>query len=366
MKRALLLAVAAMLVAAEADAACSIQVQKQDLGRGKRWELSWNPVPGATKYVIEAIRDDADRGVTTLTRQDVVQRGGTTKVTKEVSVTTTVPLTVNYRVTSVGSVEPCVGTIAVSFPTDTALQRMARKSVIPLVGSTQGAHGALFKTSLRLRGTARNQRGLLVFHPANTPGRDSDPSIPYHLPGTMSVVEFDDVVAAFGQSGIGSIDIIPDYDPEEGWTVPSAEVRLFNVTSVGTFGTIEWQTQVHDFHDLAPDPVKSLTVNVPVRDLRLNLAVRTWAETTARVDVFRGGSVILSKDFPLPGDFLLFNSAAAMLGIDPQPGDIITIDLPDGMGVPLYTLTDNRTNDPALFMPPVRVRLDVGTFDVGF
>lgn len=365
MKRVLLFAAAALAAAADVHAACTLNLQKQDLGRGKRWELSWTAQTGVSKYTVEQIRTDAATGTTTIRKVDVEPRGGTTKVTKEVSITTTNTLTVDYRVTAVGAPEPCSATIAVTYPTDSPLQLAARRSVIPLVGSTRGANGSVFKTSLRLRATRPNQRGMLIFHPANVPGRDTDPSITYHLPGLASVIEFDDVVEAFGQSGIGSIDIVPDFSSDHGWTVPFAEVRLFNVTDTGTFGTIGWQTQVHDFHGEAIDPVKSLSVNVPSPELRLNLAVRSWGATRATVEVFRNGSVVVFKEFDLADHFLLFNSAAAMLG-DVQPGDIITIRLPEGGGVPLYTLTDNRTNDPALFMPPVRIRQDVGVFDVGF
>jgi hypothetical protein len=364
MTRALTFAVAAVF-AIEAHAACTLNLTRQDLGRGKSWELSWNAQTGATKYTLESIRKDAD-GTTTIRTQDVNPRGGSTKVTKEVSITTTTNLTVTYRVTAIGVSEPCSATIEVSYPTDTTLQLMSRRSTIPLVGSTRGANGSVFKTSLRLRATRPNQRGMLIFHPANVPGRDTDPSITYHLPGSASVLEYDDIVAQFGQSGIGSIDIVPDFSSEHGWTVPFAEVRLFNVTDAGTFGTIGWQTQVHDFHGQAPDAVTSLRVNVPSPELRLNLAVRSWAETTVTVELFRQGSIIASKDFELTRDFLLFNSAVAMLQTDVQPGDIITIRIPEGGAVPLYTLTDNRTNDPALFMPPVRIRSDVSNFDVGF
>ncbi|HYH05650.1 MAG TPA: hypothetical protein VEK11_01205 [Thermoanaerobaculia bacterium] len=355
----------AVLFTLEAHAACTLNLQKEDLGRGKSWELSWNTQTGATRYTLESIRKSAD-GTTTIRTQDVTPRGGSTKVTKEVAVTTTTNLTVTYRVTAVGVAEPCSATIDVGYPTDSTLQLMSRRSTIPLVGSTRGANGSVFKTSLRLRATRPNQRGMLIFHPANTPGRDTDPSITYHLPGLASVLEFDDVVAEFGQSGIGSIDIVPDFHSEHGWTVPVAEVRLFNVTDTGTFGTIGWQTQVHDFHGQAPDAVTTLSVNVPSPELRLNLAVRSWAATTATVELFRQGSVIAFKEFDLDRDFLLFNSATAMLQMDVQPGDIITIRVPEGGAVPLYTLTDNRTNDPALFMPPVRVRHDLSHFDVGF
>ncbi|MFP5246880.1 MAG: hypothetical protein ACLGH0_09315, partial [Thermoanaerobaculia bacterium] len=355
-------------VALQSDAACVLNLQKEDLGRGKRWELSWSPHPGATSYTVEQIREDEETGTVTIRKVTVQPRGGATRITREVGVLTTVPLTITYRITAVGSPEPCSGTIDVSYPTDTKFQQITRKSVIPLVGSARGANGSLFKTSLRLRGTGGTQRGILVFHPANVPPHDTDPSMTYEIVGSSSIVEYDDIVTAFGATGIGTIDIIPDFSSSNGWTVPAAEVRLFNVTDVGTFGTIEPQTQAYDFLGEHVDPIKSLSVTVPdPAILRLNLAVRSFDDDVlALVEVRRQGVTIVSKNFTLDRDFLLFNSAAVMTGIALQSGDIITISLPEGGGVPMYTLTDQRTNDPALFMPPVRIQTNVGVYDVGF
>lgn len=362
MKRVLMFT-GAMLLALQASAACTLNLQKEDLGRGRSWELSWLPQTGVQNFTLESIREDAN-GTTTTRRTNVETRS--VKVRKTVSVESTVPLTVTYRVTAIGGTEPCSASIQVTYPTDTTLQRAVRKSVIPFVGSAPGAHGAQFKTSLRLRATGPSQSGMLVFHPANTNATDGDPFLLYDLPGTASTVVFDDVVAAFGVSGIGSIDIVPDFDQSNGWQVPSAEVRLFNVSPDGTYGTIEAQTQAHDFLGGNLDPIEPLTVTIPTPDLRVNLAVRSFEPMVVDVEVLRNGSTISVRELELTTDFLLFNSADNITGVTLQPGDVVTLRMPNGGGVPMYTLTDNRTNDPALFMPPVRIRYDVGTWDVGF
>lgn len=350
--------------AADGFAACTLNLAKEDLGRGRSWELSWTPQAGVQNYTVESIRT-AENGTTNTRRINVESRSGS-KVRKEVSVQSTVPLTVTYRVSTVGGTEPCSASIDVTYPTDSTLQQAVRKSVIPLVGSARGANGSDFKTSLRLRATGPRQSGILVFHPANQAGSDGDPFLVYNLPGTASTVNYDDVVAAFGVSGLGSIDIIPDFDQSEGWKVPTAEVRLFNVTPEGTYGTIEAQTQAHDFLGGSVEPIEPLTVTIPAPDLRVNLAVRSFEPATVDVEVLRNGSTISVKEYELANDFLLFNSADNIAGIPLQPGDVITIRMPNGGAVPMYTLTDNHTNDPALFMPPVRIRYDVGTWDVGF
>lgn len=353
-------------LAAESEAACTLNLQKEDLGRGKRWELSWTPQTGATHYLLESIRTDPETGSTTVRKVEVQPRGGTSRVTREVSMLTTTLLTVTYRVTAVGTAEPCSATIDVTYQTDTATQRQMRKSVIPLVGSVRGAHDSHFKTTIRLRATRPSQRGILVFHPANVPARDTDPYINYFLPATNSVMVIDDLEAAFGVSGLGTIDIIPEYDDRSGWSVPFAEVRVFNVAPSGTFGTIEFQTQAYDYHGDNPDAIDLLMVTVPGPELRVNVGVRSFYETRVTFELVRNGSVIAARDYDLSQDMLFFNSADHTLGTPVAPGDTIIIRIADGGGVPMYSLTDNRTNDPALYMTPTRIHEDVSTYAVGF
>ncbi len=352
------------LLAFSAGAQCTLNLQKEDLGRGERWELSWDKVPGATGFILESPRTDPDTGTVTTYRKEIPIEAGT-RVTTEVAVKTSVDLTVPYRVIAIG-VPNCTGTIEVNWVSSVTFERIARKSVIPLVGSARGANDSNFKTSLRLRGTARNQKGILIFHPANVPARDSDPSLAYSLATTSSVIVYDDVVAAFGATGLGSIEIVPDFSTEHGWMVPYAEVRLFNVDATGTYGTLESQTQAIDFLSGNPDAITSLVLTVPGPELRVNLGARAFEETIVTMKVSRNGDVIASRDWPLTRDFLFFNSALASTGVTPQPGDTVTIEIPAGGAVPMYSLTDNRTNDPALFVPPTRIRFDVGAFDVGF
>jgi hypothetical protein len=346
------------------EAACTLNLKKEDLGRGERWELSWDKVPGATGFLLESPRVDEETGTVTTRRRDVPIEGGT-RVTTEVSVTTSQNLTVPYRVIATG-VADCSATIDVTYVSSVTFERLTRKSVIPLVGSARGANNSNFKTALRLRGTKRNQRGILVFHPANVPARDSDPVLTYSLPTTSDVIVYEDVVAAFGATGLGSIEIIPDFSTEHGWTVPYAEVRLYNVDDKGTYGTLESQTQAIDFLIGNPEAITSLILTTPGPELRVNLGVRAFQETVVTFKVSRDGDVIASRDWPLTRDFLFFNSALASTGITPQPGDLITIEIPAGGGIPMYSLTDNRTNDPALFVPPTRIQFDVGAADVGF
>jgi hypothetical protein len=364
MKRIVLFAIA-VIAAADLHAQCSLNLQKRDLGRGKSWELTWNTVSGIADYTLEVIRKDEEAGTTTTHSIDVDARGS--QATKTVAITTTVPLTVTYRVTAIGTPQPCSATINVTYPSDTPFQRVTRKSVIPLVGSTRGAGGALFKTSLRLRGTKSNQRGLLIFHPANAPAQITDPSIEYRLAGTASTQAWDDIVAAFGVNGVGTIDIVPEFTEQSRWSVPAAEIRLYNVTSVGTYGATEAQTQAYDYLAENPDALKEVTVTVPGPDLRLNLAIRSFElPTTAEAEVLRDGDRVAINAIDIPKETLLFNAAHFFTGFELRAGDVVTIRITGGGGIPLYTLTDNSTNDPALYAPPTRIRYQLEEFDIGF
>jgi len=357
-------AIVTVAMATDLSAQCSLNLQKTDLGRGKAWELSWNTVPGIDDYKLELIRTDDETGTTTTRVRELDSRGAA-KMKEEVSILTTVDLDVTYRVTAIGTPEPCSATIAVSYPNDADFRRIVRKSVIPLVGSTRGAGGSLFKTSLRLRATKTNQRGTIVFHPANAEATNNDPRLDYTLPTLNSIMEWDDVVAALGVNGIGTLDIVPD-GGANGWSVPAADVRLFNVAANGTYGATAIQTQAYDYLSASPDPLNTLTVTVPAIELRLNLAVRTFDAARTTIDVRRDGSKISTRRIDSDRETLLFDNAPNLTGFALQPGDVITITVSEGGGIPMYTLTDNQTNDPALYVPPTRVRYDVEAFDVGF
>ena len=67
-----------------------------------------------------------------------------------------------------------------------------------------------FKTSLRHRsgGSSRAARSSSIRPGA--PASENDPSIPYRVEAER-LSQFDDIVAAIGQSGIGSLDVISTF-----------------------------------------------------------------------------------------------------------------------------------------------------------
>lgn len=362
MKKLWVVVLAATLGALElqAQSQCTVTMKVRNERYGYRYSIGWDPVPNADTYVLEESTDN----FRTVYRTELVDQAPEA-LFREFSYQSSVEVRTKFRLTassSAGLIKPCSTTEDVVFSSDPAFRKVTQKSVIPLVGSTPGLNGSQFKTSVRLRATVDDQRGKLVLRRLNVYGSDRDPSIPYALAKRGDTLNFEDIGAAFNYVGLASLDIIPDGAAGGGKTVPFAEVRLFNVAAEGTFGTIESQTQPFDWNrDLGGQLISFV---VPPAGLRLNFGVRTFTASIVAVSVRRGdqdmgGTAIHTP----PGDTLIFGSASQMAGIDLQPGDVIRLG-GQGTWVPMYTLTDNNTNDPALYIPPVKVDLDVETYTV--
>lgn len=347
---------ALLLGSIQAYAECTVNIKATDERSGRRYTLSWDPVPGADTYTVEESFDNF-RTVTKYNFVDKPDEG----LRQQFQYQSSVELRVKYRVTASaggGQITPCSSIKELTYSSDASFRRVVQKSAIPLVGSTAGLNGSLFKTSVRFRATENDQRGTLILRRNNIPGTERDPKLTYNLAKKGDMLYFDDIVAAFGANGLGSIDIIPDSNAGGGFTVPFAEVRLFNVTPEGTFGTIESQTQPFDWsEDVGANHTTSFVV--PTSEMRLNIGIRSFTSSIVSLAVSRNGKGVAGFVQTPGGDSLIFGSAKEMLGgFDVQPGDVIRI-FGQGTFVPMFTLTDNRTNDPALFIPPVKVDLDV-------
>jgi hypothetical protein len=162
-------------------------------------------------------------------------------------------------------------------------------------------------------------------------------------------LHYDDIVAAIGQSGIGSIDIIStgpysrDFPVNE--MVP-VEVRLFNQAASGTYGGFESAVQGADAFHPSDWPVV-----VPSSRFRVNIGVRTI--TAAHVTFFHFSATrpLTQKTLDLPGDYVFMQSADSFFGEPVLEGDSIVIhfDGSDTIAIPFHTFTDNSTNDPSIF-----------------
>lgn len=344
-----LLAIAFAFCGVQTYAQCALDLKVTDLGQGKKFEVSFARVSSASGYLIE----ETVEGRTNINSFEISQDVTTSRYKRTFERQSTFNNKALYRVIGLG-VPFCDEERFANYKLDPTFRKAMVRSVIPLVGSTPGANGSLFKTSLRLRSSENKQTGKLIFHPAGVPATNGDPFIFYSLDGTNAVQEWEDIVTAMGATGLGTIDIIPDASLTTADTLqraPYAEVRLYNVTPNGTFGAGEMQTQPFAFHEDNPNADAGLRVTMPTSELRLNIGVRTFLQSEIDVVVERNGAVLSSRTFEMVGDLLLFMPATTFVGSDVQPGDEIFVRV-RGAGVPLYSLTDNKTNDPALFVPP--------------
>jgi hypothetical protein len=358
-----LFAIALTVLGTQAQAQwCALDMKLTDIGQSRKFELSFARVPTATGYIIEETVD----GATTLNHFEISQDSGASRFTRTFERQTTYNVVATYRVIAMG-VANCSDERTVQYKLDANFKKAMVRSVIPLVGSTAGANGAQFKTSLRLRSPGGDPlTGKLVFHPIGVPATNGDPSIRYNLRTSDSVQEWDDIVAAFGATGLGTIDIIPDpslTNASRLQAAPSADVRLFNTTPNGTFGTLEVQTQPFSFHQDNPEADAGLRVTVPTAELRLNIGVRTFLDSAVDVVVMRNGQSVVNRTFNMVGDLLQFVPASAFVGSEVQPGDEVFVRV-RGAGVPIYSLTDNTTNDPALFVPPAEIERFVDKYQI--
>ena len=338
--------VLSLLAAPTAHAFCELSL------RFEEGTLKWNSILGVSEYwVLEAY------GSPTVYRHYSV-RGTSMPVSRRASANATV----NYVVTAVVPVgirtldqevapsigtDACAASITIAIDADPSFRALTRRAVLPVVGSTPGAFGGKFKTSLILRPFSANQRGRLVFHPAGQVASDSDPSIAYSFTSNAPLV-FDDVVAAIGQSGIGSLDVIPDEDASS--IVPKIEARLYNETPLGTFGTVVAPAYPIDY--LRPP---SMEVTIPERDsARVNIGFRTLTDVTMRIFVENAAGTLLSfHDVSYPAGWMQMTPPAQFVGKPVQKGYVITVGF-SGAIIPFYTITENSTNDPTLVVPAPR------------
>ncbi len=216
---------------------------------------------------------------------------------------------------------------------------------LPVVGSTPGAGGSFFRTSVQLHNaTTASISGRIVFHPSGLSGSSSDPAMPYSLsPGqTQSIA---DLLPALGRSGLGSADI----ETTSG-TFPVATVRVFN--DAGTAGTTGFTEELmRGEQALRPGQSGVLVLPADLTRFRFNFGVRTLdSGATATVTVRDSSGAVVAT---VPRAFLPTyheqQSAAAFLGVSSLPaGGSLSISVTNGAAIFYGATVDNTTGDPSL------------------
>ncbi|HET7451628.1 MAG TPA: putative Ig domain-containing protein [Thermoanaerobaculia bacterium] len=211
--------------------------------------------------------------------------------------------------------------------------------VVPGVGSLAGANNAHFKTQIQLNNPGDSTiAGKIVYHAGGASGGPGDPSIPYTL-GSWQTVNFDDVLAAMGLSGLGSADIVPTSG-----AAPLAVVKIFN--DDGASGTAGFTEPVFRSQDAlqAGDQAAMILPADPV-NFRFNLGVRTLDSGISVVFTIwdQAGGLLDTIQKSYPANFFAQAPATTFLGVASLPTNgSIGITVTQGSGLFFGSTVDNR------------------------
>ncbi|HEX7151872.1 MAG TPA: hypothetical protein VF618_10320 [Thermoanaerobaculia bacterium] len=343
---AAVVAAVSLALATAADAACTFQPRYED------GFLRWSPLLGAEQYQVLETGEGLVPRFYIVNRQTFLEVQHRATTDRKITYYVTAVLTGGIASRPVGAnsigasgLDACTEKVEVIIPADESFRRMTRKAVIAVAGSTAGANDGRFKTSLRLIANIVPQKGKVVFHPAGRAASATDPSLPYVFNQIGETAEWDDVVAAMGASGIGSLDIVPDTDGAEP-VVPEVVARLFNDTASGTFGSNVEAVMAFDYRQ-AP----GMTVEVPKDPrFRVNVGFRTLEAAGVRLLVYGADRRLRDfKDLEFPADYMQMTTIPQLIGSELEPGGYVQV-LIGGAAVPFYTVTENRTNDPTVVL----------------
>jgi hypothetical protein len=337
---------------------------------GQKYTVSWSPIPGTFKYRLTETTTGyltANQAAYAIPPAAEGQTGDFFEIGYTTSHFASEDRYFGYSLTAFapGGVEVlCATNFAVLIRPDAATKAAFRRAIVPVAGSLTAADGSKFHTSLRLVITGNigsPLNGRIIFHPQGVPASDNDPSIAYHLevtpgqglPGTGQY--WDDVVAAMGASGLGSLDIVPEGNIAGGNDgVPVLEARVWN----DIHGTVNGATvpafRASDLFMPFSRQYRNFTVWTDGGKSRMNVGFRTTGSDPVTVTVLAQGLV---RIIVLPGNSFTQMPIAQLLGITPQDGQQVQLafnnDFPNrnSAAYVYYTITENTSNDPRVFLP---------------
>jgi hypothetical protein len=219
------------------------------------------------------------------------------------------------------------------------------RRILPVVGSTPGANGTFFRTSVQLNNSGNaSMTGRIVFHPSGSAGSDTDPALSYSLrPGqTQSIA---DLLPAMGVNGVGSADI----EITSG-TAPVATARVFNDAGPsGTTGFTEEAMRVEEA--LRAGQTAALLIPSDFTVARFNVGVRTLEEGAAVTFTLRNAAGALfgsSTRAFLPNYHEQQDAVGFLRVFEVPPGGSISISVTSGAAIVYGATVDNTTGDPSL------------------
>lgn len=241
------------------------------------------------------------------------------------------------------------GTLALS-ALGTVTEWMAR--TVTVVGSAPGGFGSFFKTEMQFFNpqSTGSTTCKLVFHPAGAPGSNSDNARLVILdPG--EVFSTADVVAAMGQSGIGSIDLwVP-----AGQNVPIVLARVYNDAGpLGTSGLTEPPVPTADpavgSMLLGQGSIAYLVAPRDPAKTRFNIGYRSL-HSGAVIDVTvrdKAGVTLKTLQLRVVATYFRQDQASQLLGVTLKGDETIELSVASGSAIVYGSTTDNVTNDPAI------------------
>jgi Abnormal spindle-like microcephaly-assoc'd, ASPM-SPD-2-Hydin/Pregnancy-associated plasma protein-A len=218
------------------------------------------------------------------------------------------------------------------------------RRTIAAVAAAPGVLDSLFRTTLQLHNpTGSAISGRLLFHPAGFSGTDADPSVMYSLaPGATT--SYADVLAAFGRTGLGSLDVLASTGP-----APLAVARVFN--DGGTRGTTGFSVDALRQADaLQPGETGVLIAPADPAATRFNIGIRTFdAGASLSVTIKnRVGQTIRAFTKVYAPNYYEQQAGSVFLGAAPGPSESVAVTVTAGSAIVYGAATDNKTQDPAI------------------
>jgi hypothetical protein len=268
--------------------------------------------------------------------------------------------------TTLAADETLVCSTRVSLPLQAwaQLKNVADRVVIPGVGSASGANGSQWKTSLQLVGYGT---GTAYFRPLGTfYGDERDPHVRYDLgpmgtAGIPGVHQVSDLNAAMGVTGVGNLDIVPDFldaggpPYREGYIAPRVQARIYNDSGQGQFGNVvqaltPTQLQRGLLHIIVPPeyPLQS-RVNVGLRTFDRPVTIRI-GEYFAELD-----AIVIYGEVDIPAHTYRQVPLAELYGeVSAGANLMLLTEGQEATFVGYYSVTNNVTNDTEIFTEPDR------------
>lgn len=219
------------------------------------------------------------------------------------------------------------------------------EGTITAAGSLTGNNGSFFRTSVHLTNAATVTpiTGELVFHPAGVAASPADPKLPFTI-DPKKVLFYEDVVAALGRSGLGSIDLYSFSSPS-----PIVNVRVFD--DQGPEGTSGFTEEL-----IRPSQALNLGSGTlalsPPPNFRTNIGVRSvGGPGKVQLNLYDAtGKLLNVQSRDLPPDTFIQYPLQSLFGASSNQASYVRVFLSFGSSplIVYASTTDNRTNDSSV------------------